>query len=234
MALLLGARTLDLHGITTVFGNASLEQTTRNARQTVEFAELTDIPIAEGMARPLVRDVRHAPEVHGETGLDGPTLPPPTVPLRRAGRDRLHRLASRAPRRPGPRADWAPDQRRRRAVPGSVAAAAGQADQSDGRLADLWQCHAGGRVQYLVRSRGRARRLHQRHPDQDDRSQRHAAGRRPPRSGGRRSAASATAPAASSPTCSISTAGSCRSSSGWLAGRCTIRWRWPPWSTPRS
>jgi pyrimidine-specific ribonucleoside hydrolase len=33
------------------------------------------------MARPLVRDVRHAPEVHGETGLDGPVLEPPTVPL---------------------------------------------------------------------------------------------------------------------------------------------------------
>src|SRR4051794_142426 len=81
MAILLGARTLDLQGITTVFGNASLEQTTRNARQTVEFAELTDIPIAMGIARPLVREVRHAPEVHGETGLDGPVLPPPTVPL---------------------------------------------------------------------------------------------------------------------------------------------------------
>lgn len=81
MALLLGARTLDLQGITTVFGNASLEQTTRNARQTVEFAELTSIPIAKGIARPLVRDARHAPEVHGETGLDGPNLPLPTVPL---------------------------------------------------------------------------------------------------------------------------------------------------------
>jgi inosine-uridine nucleoside N-ribohydrolase len=81
MAILLGARVLDLRGITTVFGNVSLEQTTRNARQTVEFAALTDVPIARGLARPLVRDVRHAPEVHGETGLDGPSLDPPAVPL---------------------------------------------------------------------------------------------------------------------------------------------------------
>ncbi len=44
MAILLGARTLDLRGITTVHGNASLEQTTRNARQTVEFAGLTVDP----------------------------------------------------------------------------------------------------------------------------------------------------------------------------------------------
>jgi inosine-uridine nucleoside N-ribohydrolase len=81
MAILLGARVLDLRGITTVFGNASLAQTTRNARQTVEFAELTDIPIAMGLAQPLVRDIRHAPEVHGESGLDGPRLEPPSVAL---------------------------------------------------------------------------------------------------------------------------------------------------------
>ncbi|HEX5692282.1 MAG TPA: nucleoside hydrolase, partial [Roseiflexaceae bacterium] len=81
MAILLGARVLDLRGITTVHGNASLEQTTRNARQTVEFAGLTDIPIAAGMPRPLVRQPHYAPEVHGETGLDGPQLDLPTVPL---------------------------------------------------------------------------------------------------------------------------------------------------------
>jgi inosine-uridine nucleoside N-ribohydrolase len=81
MAILLGARTLDLRGITTVHGNASQEQTTRNARQTVEFAALTHIPIAAGMARPLVRQPHYAPEVHGKSGLDGPTLAQPTVPL---------------------------------------------------------------------------------------------------------------------------------------------------------
>lgn len=81
MAILLGARVLDLRAITTVFGNVSLEQTTRNARQTLEFAELTGIPIAMGMAQPLLRDIRHAPEVHGETGLDGPSLAPPSIPL---------------------------------------------------------------------------------------------------------------------------------------------------------
>ena len=81
MAILLGARVLDLRAITTVFGNVSLEQTTRNARQTLEFADLTGIPIAMGMAQPLVRDIRHAPEVHGETGLDGPVLAPPSISL---------------------------------------------------------------------------------------------------------------------------------------------------------
>jgi inosine-uridine nucleoside N-ribohydrolase len=81
MAILLGGHTLDLQGITTVHGNASLEDTTRNARQTVEFADLTAIPIAKGMPRPLVREPHYAPQVHGKTGLDGPTLEPPTVAL---------------------------------------------------------------------------------------------------------------------------------------------------------
>ena len=82
MAILLGARVLDLRGLTTVFGNVDLEQTTRNARQTVEFADLTSIPVAKGMARPLVRDIQHGAHVHGESGLDGPSLAPPSVPLR--------------------------------------------------------------------------------------------------------------------------------------------------------
>jgi inosine-uridine nucleoside N-ribohydrolase len=81
MAILLGARVLDLRGITTVFGNVDLQQTTRNALQTVEFADLTAVPVVKGMAQPLVREIRHAPEVHGESGLDGPRLDPPTTPL---------------------------------------------------------------------------------------------------------------------------------------------------------
>jgi inosine-uridine nucleoside N-ribohydrolase len=81
MAILLGARVLEVKGITTVHGNASLEQTTRNARQIVEFADLTGIPIAKGIANPLVREATHAPEVHGESGMDGPQLPLPSVSL---------------------------------------------------------------------------------------------------------------------------------------------------------
>ena len=81
MAILLGGRTMDILGITPVHGNASLVDTTRNARQTVEFAGLTSIPIAVGMPRPLVREPRYAPDTHGKSGLDGPTLASPTVPL---------------------------------------------------------------------------------------------------------------------------------------------------------
>ncbi len=81
MAILLAGHVLDVRGITTVHGNAPLSATTLNARKIVELADLTHIPIAVGLDRPLVRAPIHAPEVHGVTGLDGPTLPDPTVPV---------------------------------------------------------------------------------------------------------------------------------------------------------
>lgn len=74
MAILLGARTMDIKGITTVFGNASLPLTTKNARFTVELADLRHIPIAAGHDRPLLRENNSADDgsrVHGKTGLDG-------------------------------------------------------------------------------------------------------------------------------------------------------------------
>ncbi|MFN8593380.1 MAG: nucleoside hydrolase [Thermomicrobiales bacterium] len=82
MAILLAGRTLDIRGITTVFGNVDVEQTTRNARQTLEFSGLTTIPIVRGISHPLVRDLVHGAHVHGESGLDGPKLDPPTLPIR--------------------------------------------------------------------------------------------------------------------------------------------------------
>lgn len=81
MAILLAGRTLDLRGITTVHGNAPLSDTTRNARQVVEFSGLTGVPIAAGCDRPLVRPPRYGTSVHGKSGLDGPDLPPPSVAL---------------------------------------------------------------------------------------------------------------------------------------------------------
>jgi len=81
MAILLAGRTLDVRAITTVHGNAPVTHTTENARKAVELLGLTRIPIARGAAAPLTRAARHAPEVHGITGLDGPELPAPTVPI---------------------------------------------------------------------------------------------------------------------------------------------------------
>ena len=70
----------NLLGVTTVAGNQTLEKTTANAIRVLDHVGRGDIPVAAGAARPLVRELRVAAEVHGETGLDGPDLPPPSRP----------------------------------------------------------------------------------------------------------------------------------------------------------
>src|SRR5580765_8862465 len=77
LLLALGSDELDVRGITTVAGNQTLEKTTANAIRVLELAGRAEIPVAAGAGRPLVREPRVAAEVHGETGLDGPDLPPP-------------------------------------------------------------------------------------------------------------------------------------------------------------
>ena len=66
---------IDLLAVTTVAGNQAVEKTTRNALKVCSFAQLTSIPIARGMERPLVRVSQHATNIHGESGLDGPNIP---------------------------------------------------------------------------------------------------------------------------------------------------------------
>jgi purine nucleosidase/pyrimidine-specific ribonucleoside hydrolase len=77
LLLALGSDELELRGVTTVAGNQTLEKTTANAIRVLELAGRGEIPVAAGAARPLVREPRVAADVHGETGLDGPELPPP-------------------------------------------------------------------------------------------------------------------------------------------------------------
>ena len=66
-------------GITTVAGNQTLDKTTANALKILEFTGRTEIPVAAGAPRPLVREQYVAAHVHGETGMDGPDLPDPRI-----------------------------------------------------------------------------------------------------------------------------------------------------------
>jgi inosine-uridine nucleoside N-ribohydrolase len=79
MALLLALASpeLDLLGVTTVHGNQTLEKTTANALRVLELAGRDDVQVAAGADRPLIREPKVAASVHGESGLDGPDLPPP-------------------------------------------------------------------------------------------------------------------------------------------------------------
>jgi pyrimidine-specific ribonucleoside hydrolase len=77
LLLALASPELELVGVTTVAGNQTLEKTTANAIRILDFVGREDIPVAAGAEAPLLRDPFVAAYVHGETGLDGPDLPPP-------------------------------------------------------------------------------------------------------------------------------------------------------------
>jgi inosine-uridine nucleoside N-ribohydrolase len=76
--LALASPEVDVLGITTVAGNQTLEKTTANALRVLEFVGRGDVAVAAGADRPLLRDAFVAAYVHGESGLEGPELPPPT------------------------------------------------------------------------------------------------------------------------------------------------------------
>jgi inosine-uridine nucleoside N-ribohydrolase len=76
LLLALASPELELLGVTTVAGNQTLGKTTANAIRVLEHVGREDVPVAAGADRPLVREPFVAAYVHGETGLDGPDLPP--------------------------------------------------------------------------------------------------------------------------------------------------------------
>ena len=79
LLLALGSPELDVVGVTAVAGNQTLEKTTANALRVLELAGRTDIPVAAGADGPLAGELVVAADAHGETGLDGVALPPPST-----------------------------------------------------------------------------------------------------------------------------------------------------------
>ncbi|MHA3684499.1 nucleoside hydrolase [Leucobacter sp. HY1908] len=82
IAILLAAASpaIELLGITTVAGNHSLDNVTRNAQAVCQIAGI-DVPIARGADRPLVTPQIVSEDIHGDTGMDGPVLPEVTGTL---------------------------------------------------------------------------------------------------------------------------------------------------------
>lgn len=72
---------IDVLGITAVAGNVPLALTAKNARIVCELAGRPDVPVFAGCDRPLGRKLVTAEHVHGKTGLNGPVLPDPVMPL---------------------------------------------------------------------------------------------------------------------------------------------------------
>lgn len=100
MAVLLALRSpaIEVVAITTIFGNVTTEQATRNALTLVELAGAS-VPVARGAERPLVRERRDPPAfVHGADGLGEIGAPAPTgTPVGQSAAELIVELARRYP-----------------------------------------------------------------------------------------------------------------------------------------
>jgi purine nucleosidase len=73
---------LSVDAIVACAGNVPVTLTATNARKICELAGRPDIPVYAGCSRPMAaRRLVTAEHVHGQTGLDGPDLPEPQMPL---------------------------------------------------------------------------------------------------------------------------------------------------------
>ncbi|MCG3266380.1 nucleoside hydrolase [Yoonia sp. I 8.24] len=72
---------IDLLGITAVAGNVPLALTEKNARIVCELAGKPDTLVFAGCDAPMHRKLVTAEHVHGKTGLDGPQMDDPKMPL---------------------------------------------------------------------------------------------------------------------------------------------------------
>jgi len=79
--LALASPEIEVLGITAVAGNVPLPLTQLNARKICELAGRADMRVFAGCDAPMRRALVTAEHVHGRTGLDGPDLPEPTMPL---------------------------------------------------------------------------------------------------------------------------------------------------------
>ncbi len=100
LAILLAMRSpeLTIEGITPVAGNVPLELTLPNALRLVEIGGRTDIPVATGASRPLMRKLITAAYAHGENGLGGVQFPEPkTKPVAESASQLIRRVVRAHP-----------------------------------------------------------------------------------------------------------------------------------------
>jgi purine nucleosidase len=74
MALMLAFSSPEINiiGLTTVFGNTTIEGTTRNAQNLLDYVGRPDIPVARGAGAPMVNPLGRTGEfVHGPDGMGG-------------------------------------------------------------------------------------------------------------------------------------------------------------------
>ena len=78
LMLAFGSGRFDVKAVTTSAGNQTQEKTLGNALKILTLID-ANVPVYRGAEKPLFRNLIIADYVHGETGLDGPSLPTPTI-----------------------------------------------------------------------------------------------------------------------------------------------------------
>lgn len=83
LALILALKSdqVELTAVTTVSGNLHVDDTSRNALTIMEMMGADSVPVAKGMAKPMVRDIPFDPFSHGKDGLGNTNQPHPTKTL---------------------------------------------------------------------------------------------------------------------------------------------------------
>jgi inosine-uridine nucleoside N-ribohydrolase len=75
--LALASPELTVEAVTTVYGNGAIDACTRNALIILETAGRGDIPVYQGVAKPLLGAPHYAHQIHGHDALGGVGLPHP-------------------------------------------------------------------------------------------------------------------------------------------------------------
>lgn len=87
LAMALGHPGIEVVGLSTVCGNTTVENTTRNALSILELFGADDVPVARGCDRPIVGDLSTAEHIHGENGIRGDLPAPVRKPIEAHGVD---------------------------------------------------------------------------------------------------------------------------------------------------
>lgn len=81
LILAVAASNIDLMRVTTSAGNQMPAKTLNNAMRILTLLGQTEIPVAPGLKKPLLRKLETDVAMHGLTGLDGADLPEPDFPV---------------------------------------------------------------------------------------------------------------------------------------------------------
>lgn len=95
LLLALASPELSIEALTTVYGNGTVEACTRNALIILETAGRGDIPVHQGVGKPLLSVPHYAPHIHGSDALGDVGVPlPEDAPVWKDGQARMRPLLS--------------------------------------------------------------------------------------------------------------------------------------------